>query len=499
VVDFILKENNDGPFDLKSTQKTYTYDQDKFIHPQITYAKTFNKVKRSIENTKLITISEERPVFSYDFSNGTITSHGKGLTKDQAKSSAIMEFCERYSWLNFDYKNAPGYIVTSFNELAKNENMSYIEPCFVFHGFERSKDFEPHIKSIPTKWIDGFSLTNNKIIKYPLSWINYMQGSNGICTGNIKEEAIVQGICEVIERNNCNKFIGNYKNEKINIIENESIEHEGFIEILNFLKKEKTELYLLHIPTGCDMPVVMAYCINDNFEAHLRQVIGYGCHTDPTKAVFRAVTEYFQARTGLIEKQKNVPLRKALAKGNFLFVLDLDIDWIVKNNRHIPIKDIKDISSNDFKEEINTLINITKQYGMEILIASKNHPKLNIPVYKVFSPQAEPPVNLCANVHIPEWIIAQMYYEAGMIDKSDDFIQKNRNKFSSFDNSVFDNFAEPIFGKTISDLAKKAIKTIKINADMLCKKDYLLVLADVAAVDKNAEENIKKFHKFQSR
>ncbi len=495
MVDFILKENDDGPFNLKSTLKTYTYDQDKLIHPQITYAKTYRNVIKNIENTKLITLTEEKPVFSYDFSNGKITSHGKGVTSEQAKASAIMEFCERYSWLNFDYKNAPGYIVASFNELAEKEDISYIEPAFVFHNFEKSKEFEPHIKSIPTKWIDGFSLTTNKIVKYPLSWINYMHGSNGICTGNVKEEAIVQGICEVIERNNCNKFVRNYKNEKINIIDNNSIEHEGFKEILTFLKKEKTELYLLHIPTGCDVPVVMAYCINDTFpQPHIKGV-GYGCHTNPTKAVLRAVTEYFQARTGIVEKQKNASFKMATTKYNFLYCLDLEIDWIVKNNKHISVNNIKDISDNDFNKEINTLINITTQYGMEIIIADKKHPKLNIPVYKVYSPQAEPPTDLCPTAHIPEWIIAQMYYEAGMINESDSFIQKNQNKITNFDNSVFDNFAEPIFGKTLATLAQKAIKTMKMDANLLCKKDYLLVLAEAASADKKAEENIHKYSK----
>ena len=494
MVDFILKENDDGPFDLKPSQKTYTYDQDKLIHPQVTYAKTYRKVKRNIENSKLIIITEERPVFSYDFSNGKITTHGKGVTMDQAKSSAIMEFCERYSWLNFDYKNAPGYLVASFNELAEKEDMSYIEPGLVFHNFEKSKEFEVHLKSIPTKWIDGFSLTNNKKVKYPISWINYMHGSNGICTGNIKEEAIVQGICEVIERNNCNKFARNYKNEKIHIIDNDSIEHEGFKEMLDFFKKEGTELYLLHVPTGCDLPVIMAYCINDKLEPQIiRLGIGYGCHTDPVKAVLRAVTEYFQARTGIIEKQKKVPFDMAMAKSNFIFSLDLDIDWIVKNNKHIPIKDIKNISSNDFKEEIDTLIQITKQSGLEMLIASKKHPKLDIPVYRVFSPQAEPPVNLCTNFHIPEYIIAQMYYEADMVDKSEEIIQNNRERICCFTYSLFDNFAVPMFGDIISNLAKNAIKIAPLSAHKLCRKDYLILHENVASVGKNAEDNMNRF------
>jgi ribosomal protein S12 methylthiotransferase accessory factor len=494
MVDFILKENNDGPFDLKSTLKTYTYDQDKYIHPQVTYAKTYRKVKRNVENAKLIIITEEKPVFSYDFSNEKITTHGKGVTMEQAKSSAIMEFSERYSWLNFDYKNAPGYMVASFNELAEQEDMSYIEPGFVFHNFEKSKDFEVHIKSIPIKWIDGYSLTQKKTIKYPLSWINYMHGSNGICTGNIKEEAIVQGICEVIERNNCNKFVKNYKKEKINIIDNESIEHEGFKEMLDFFKKEHTELYLLHIPTGCDLPVIMAICINEKLQPQvLSQGIGYGCHTDPVKAVLRAVTEYFQARTGIIEKQKKVPFDMAIAKSNSIFSLDLDIDWIVKNNKLIHIKDIKNLSSNDFKEEIETLINITKQSGLEILIASKMHPKLEIPVYRVFSPQAEPPVNLCSNFHVPEYIVAQMYYEAGMIDKSEEFIQENRERICCFPYSLFDNFAAPMFGEEFSNLAKNTIKRSKISADQICRKDYLLLHVNVASVGKDAEDNFRRF------
>ncbi len=498
MVDFILKETDDGPYDLKSTLKTYTYDQDKFIHPQITYAKTYKKVIKNIENTKLIIIEEEPPVFSYDFSNGKITSHGKGVTMDQAKSSAIMEFCERYSWLNFDYTHAPGYMVTSFDELAEKEDMSYIEPAFVFYSFAKSKEFEPHLKSIPIKWIDGFSLTNNKTVKYPLSWINYMQGSNGICTGNVKEEAIVQGICEVIERNNCNKFVRNYKTEQINIIDNNSIEHSGFKEILAFLKNEKTELYLLHIPTGCDLPVIMAWFKNDNLQPQILQNgIGYGCHTDPVKSVLRAVTEYFQGRTGIIANQNKLPFKMKMAKGNFIFSLNIDIEWIVNNNKHIPINNIKNISSNDFKEEIDSLIEITKQSGLEMLIASKKHPKLEIPVYRVFSPQAEPPVDLCENYYAPEWIIAQMYYEAGMLEQSEEIIEKYRDKMPVFNYSMIDNFATPMFGSDISNLLKNMIKTTKLNTSQLCKEDYLKVQEGVASLKKFADESLKDLHIFK--
>jgi len=498
MIDFILKENNDGPFDLKSTLKTYTYDQDKFIHPQITYAKIYKKVINNIENTKLITIEEEPPVFSYDFSNGELTTHGKGVTIEQAKSSAIMEFCERYSWLNFDYKNAPGYMVDSLNELSKKDDMSYIEPAFVFHSIENSKEFEPHLKSIPIKWIDGFSLTNNKTVKYPLSWINYMHGSNGICTGNIKEEAIVQGICEIVERNNCNKFIRNYKNEKINIIDNNSIEHPGFKEILKFLKKEKTELYLLHIPTGCDLPVIMAWCNNNDLLPQIIQSgVGYGCHTDPVKAVLRAVTEYFQGRTGIIKAQQKLPFKMAMTKSNYIFNLDIDMQWIVKNNKHIPIHNIKNISSNDFKEEIDCLIEITKQSGFEIIIANKKHTRLNVPVYRVFSPQTEPPVDLCNNYYIPEWIIAQMYYEAGMIEQSEEIIEKYKDQIPGFMYSMINNFAIPMFGSGISNLLKNIIKSTKLNANQLCKKDYLIVQESVAYIKKSAEETLKDFTGFK--
>ncbi len=66
------------------------------------------KNKKVTESARLIEIQNSPPIFSYDFTDGILTTHGKGGTIDQAKASCIMEFAERYSWLHFDYKKLAG-------------------------------------------------------------------------------------------------------------------------------------------------------------------------------------------------------------------------------------------------------------------------------------------------------------------------------------------------------------------------------------------------------
>jgi len=97
-------------YKLNSSIKNYKTDQDKVIHPNITYNNAIKALTKAFPQKKytLKELPVTNNISNFDFTDEIINSHGKGATKEQAKASSIMEYIERFSWKSFKYSNAPG-------------------------------------------------------------------------------------------------------------------------------------------------------------------------------------------------------------------------------------------------------------------------------------------------------------------------------------------------------------------------------------------------------
>lgn len=159
----------------------------------------------------------------------SIGSNGKGMTKAFARASAYAEFLERIqnnklmanSTLNnilCDKKNEfflyPDERLLSFEEIVE-ENNSFMELFFATSGTgdEQSDaekidllaqyqklDYNLHRKRCRYLSLPYYSMRDQKTVYLPFTLENTFYGSNGMCAGNTREEAIVQGISEIIER-----------------------------------------------------------------------------------------------------------------------------------------------------------------------------------------------------------------------------------------------------------------------------------------------------------
>ena len=54
--------------------------------------------------------------------------------------------------------------------------------------------------TVPLKWVWAYNLTRNEPVLVPFNWFFAINEFNGPSAGNCREEAILQGICEVVER-----------------------------------------------------------------------------------------------------------------------------------------------------------------------------------------------------------------------------------------------------------------------------------------------------------
>lgn len=148
-----------------------------------------------------------------------VFSNGKGVTKELALASAYGEFMERlqnlmlYDTMRFgpdvlDYKgffHAPDEKLMTLHEVLGDPGIDSLFPAEIRRD-EKERIFsalsEMTPKSCPRDFIAvPFLNTRSGGVQYvPLPFMRVFYGSNGMCAGSTPAEALVQGLCEVLER-----------------------------------------------------------------------------------------------------------------------------------------------------------------------------------------------------------------------------------------------------------------------------------------------------------
>lgn len=374
-------------YQFTSSPKGYSEDQDKSISPEITYTTTLQALKKAFPDLKFnLTELKESEFYSvYDFDDGLLGTHGKGATKYQSMASAIMEYTERKSWLEYNFGKAKGFIKASYNELKEKIDMSCYKDMFKIHYYSDKEKNEELLKTIPLYWVEAFNLTTENPVLYPVNFIDLTRSSNGLAAGNTKEEAITQGLCELIEREHIDNFLIDPYNSKIKLIEQKDISNPYLINLLNWAKENNITVYFFDISNEISITTILAHYIDNNPPtAYTRTGNGYGTHPDPEKAMIRAFTEFLQGREGYL---KDLPKEINIKKGNWQTHLNLDFTRIINNATKTSIKKCYNLNHDDFLYDLKKILSIFKQKKLDVIALDLTHPNIKIPVYRLLVPQ----------------------------------------------------------------------------------------------------------------
>lgn len=135
-----------------------------------------------------------------DYSIGT---NGKGMTTSYAQASAYAEMMERFQNRIIIYPNPTNHATewVFFPDETK-------KTLYTGDITEMITRFTPRV--LPKEGIDAenfecvfapfFHINSKKTEKIPYSLVRWVNGSNGMCAGNIPEEALIQGFNEIFER-----------------------------------------------------------------------------------------------------------------------------------------------------------------------------------------------------------------------------------------------------------------------------------------------------------
>ena len=321
-----------------------------------------------------------------------MTTHlGKGLDAEHAQLSAMMEAVERVS---AESVHRPRRHLT-FEDITRTANA--VDP----RAFDLPDDssFRP---DRAVSWVEGYDLIRQEpawialdlAVSPPAEGVLRNVDSNGLASGNTLLEAVVHGLCEVIERDAmgihlfCSLFAdGGEQVLAPRRIDPESLPPEASswtTRIAASGLRLRTDV----LESDARIPVFRSVLIDDDYAvAHrmrLRTFVGFGASPNAALAVVRSIAEAVQSRVAIAQGARDsfnsVTVRpRAAAAGR----LGLDDDA----RPPLPLTAVPTFSSSDLLEDLRHLLQGLQKAGFTQAVAvNLTRPDLGIPVVRIRIP-----------------------------------------------------------------------------------------------------------------
>jgi ribosomal protein S12 methylthiotransferase accessory factor len=376
---------------LNDVEKRYTLDQDKILPPEETVKRFKTKLKQIdldiLKNT--IRIDNGRLDIPIYFSTcgkdaaaviGTKKQMGKGGTPSQAEASAVMELAERFSFFSFA-KRTKNFFIDKYTHVGDDAIPFEMIAKSVHDESDDLKISRKIFENLPLKWTRGFNLTREKEILVPFDWFFSINEFNGPSAGNCVEEALIQGICEIVERHTSS--IVSHKRLKVPAIRPQSATDPLTVEMLAKYKTAGIELCISDFTLGTGIPTVGVLAYDPATFPDLSEIVWTaGTTPNPQKALSRALTEVAQL-AGDFDTGANY-----VASGLPKFSTLDEAEFVIHPGQELNIQDLPDISDNNLKTEILNCISALAANNMEILAINTTHSQLGIPSFYTIIPGA---------------------------------------------------------------------------------------------------------------
>ncbi|MFT4117942.1 TOMM precursor leader peptide-binding protein [Bradyrhizobium sp.] len=319
-------------------------------------------------------------------------SFGKGSTAEQGEASALMEAIERYSGIFQGDEIRTTRRFADFapgDALLPNDVQFFSETQFQNRHVPQADDShpvpEPFDPSSRTEWSPVWSLRDQRFRYLPTGLLYFFYGgfhtdSNGCAAGNTREEAIVQGFLELVERDAY--AIWWYNRVRRAEVDLSQFEDSYVRDLQRQFADAGRRLWVLDITTDLGIPSYVAI-MHWMQNGHENIEFGSGSHFDRRIALLRSLTELTQFMSiGLMgggsgEKPSLdgvTPLR--LDDHPFLIPSD---DPVVPPAPGLAVHD-------NTRDQVNACVEIAVRAGYDFLVLDQTRPDVEVPVVRVLVP-----------------------------------------------------------------------------------------------------------------
>ncbi len=318
-------------------------------------------------------------------------SFGKGSTAEQGEASALMEAIERYSGIFQGDEIRMQRRLIDFppgDALAPNDVQLFSENQFKNRHSQPDDSHpvpEPFAPSARTEWSPVWSFRDKRFKFLPTGLLYFFYGgfhtdSNGCAAGNTREEAIVQGFLELVERDAY--AIWWYNRLQRAEVDLKQFDDSYVRDLQSQLADAGHRLWVLDITSDLGIPTYVAITHwmqggHENIE------FGSGAHFDRRIALLRALTELTQfmsigAIGGARGEKPTLDGVTPLRLDEYPFLIPCDNPTI----RPAPSLKVHD----NTRDQVNACVEIATGAGYDFLVLDQTRADVEVPVVRVLVP-----------------------------------------------------------------------------------------------------------------
>jgi oxazoline/thiazoline synthase len=322
-------------------------------------------------------------------------SGGKGPTDAQARASALCEGIERYCAHAVETRQAieSPYLDVADRAVHPDDLLLFSESQRRERD-ERNADAEDARFRVPepfdaTKavaWTQAWSISGDepRLLPTAYCYISYSLpaghhfcwgDSNGCAAGNEPEEAILQGLLEVVERDAVALWW--YTRARRPAVDFSSSRSAYVSDVIDAYAAQGRDVWALDLTNDLGIPAVVA--LSCRAEDRNGVTFGFGAHLDAEIAVGRALSELVQMTFGVQAKVRRSPmLERWLAD-----VTPTNEPWLAGEGQTALAPSSV---SGDLAADIRACTEAIARAGHETLVVDLTLPDVGLPVVKVVAP-----------------------------------------------------------------------------------------------------------------
>lgn len=337
-------------------------------------------------------------------------SAGKGVSAIQAKTSALCEALERYSG---ELQGDEMIVTASYGAMRDRYGAGVIHPNAVMrysdrqyaerdawnarHGFFNNVP-EPLDETRPIDWTPVWSLSESQHVYLPTQLLYYgapatngvkqrfaVGCSNGCALGNTREEAILQGLFELVERDATALWW--YPRLRKPGFDLSSVDDRWVQELVAWYAQRGRDCWALDLTSDIGIPVVVALS-RLRETAQDRIIFGLGCHLDAPVALQRAFAEMNQM-LGAAESQINDTSMDDAETQHWLATATLANQPYLAPDPDQPRRRLTDFPvrhSGELLADLTTCRGLIEARGLQLLVLDQTRRDVGLPVVKVLVP-----------------------------------------------------------------------------------------------------------------
>jgi oxazoline/thiazoline synthase len=326
-------------------------------------------------------------------------SFGKGSTAEQAEASALMEAIERYSGI---FQGDEIRVTKRFTDFAPGDAILPNDVLLFSDAQSRGEQnptdeasnshvapgpFDPSAK---VEWSPVWSLRDQRFKYLPTSVLYFFYGgpasfhadSNGCAAGNTREEAIVQGFLELVERDAY--AIWWYNRSQRAEVDLSQFNDSYIRDLQAQFADAGRKLWVLDVTSDLGVPTYVAIM---HWMQNGRENIefGSGAHFDPRIAMLRTLTELNQFLSiGLMGGGSG---EKSSLDGTNPLKLE-EHPFLIPNGTSTvqPGSDPAFGPLDHTRAQVNACVDIARRAGLDFLVLDQTRPDVEVPVVRVIVP-----------------------------------------------------------------------------------------------------------------